>query len=449
MMEYGSILLVALIPLLLNVVTTHMSNILAFLHTSIMCFGYETRKITHSVVLAKGMRAQILEQDARNDIFIKCILMHLTREEHCFKHSDVSLITCDPRLNPGNWKDNLEISSFTIANKPLPKQQLQIRDNIWLITDQLTYEKTDRSVITTTYLFTSPNASTIDKFLEDAYRNYVQLLSSQKDTRRYYFSLDIHSNEPVFKRYVLDSSNTFDTLFFREKKEFIELVDSFQSKTGKYAIPGTPQKLGFLLSGLPGTGKTSIIKALATYTNRHIVNISLGNIATNKLLHNIMYDCKFNIGEELPLQMTFEDILFIFEDIDVSSNVCHSRELQLDEEKMEEVQIDNTTVKRPVADSLNLAGLLNALDGVIDSPNRIVVMTTNNPDVLDEALVRPGRVDYKLCMSYMAEECVFDMLAHYFPSKSLPTTPPKELTPASVQQIICQHDYEDAIALLF
>ena len=46
-------------------------------------------------------------------------------------------------------------------------------------------------------------------------------------------------------------------------------------------------------------------------------------------------------------------------------------------------------------------GLLNVLDGVVDSPGRIVIMTTNFPDALDAALIRPGRMDKKIHLGYM------------------------------------------------
>lgn len=48
-----------------------------------------------------------------------------------------------------------------------------------------------------------------------------------------------------------------------------------------------------------------------------------------------------------------------------------------------------------------LQGVLNVLDGVVDSPGRIVIMTTNFPEALDAALIRPGRIDKKLHLNYM------------------------------------------------
>ena len=47
-------------------------------------------------------------------------------------------------------------------------------------------------------------------------------------------------------------------------------------------------------------------------------------------------------------------------------------------------------------DGLNLAGVLNVLDGVVDSPGRIVIMTSNHPEKLDPALIRPGRINKQL-----------------------------------------------------
>ena len=53
------------------------------------------------------------------------------------------------------------------------------------------------------------------------------------------------------------------------------------------------------------------------------------------------------------------------------------------------------------SDKLDLSGLLNILDGVVDTPGRIFIMTSNHPERLDAALIRPGRVDkvwYSVCM---------------------------------------------------
>jgi chaperone BCS1 len=67
-------------------------------------------------------------------------------------------------------------------------------------------------------------------------------------------------------------------------------------------------------------------------------------------------------------------------------------------------------------DDLNLAGLLNVLDGVVDTPNRIVIMTTNHPEKLDPALIRPGRINKKIYMGRICIDQALQMMSHYFGS---------------------------------
>jgi chaperone BCS1 len=106
-------------------------------------------------------------------------------------------------------------------------------------------------------------------------------------------------------------------------------------------------------------------------------------------------------------------------------------------------------------DKLNLAGLLNVLDGVIDCPGRIVVMTTNHPEKLDPALIRPGRVNKKIHLAWMPPHQIQLMLEYYFDT---PLTTDQQtrvlalsetVTPAEVEEICAEYDdIEDAVAAL-
>ena len=65
------------------------------------------------------------------------------------------------------------------------------------------------------------------------------------------------------------------------------------------------------------------------------------------------------------------------------------------------------------SDKLNLAGLLNVLDGVVDTPGRIVIMTSNHPEKLDPALIRPGRINKRVHLGYVDFVQCKEMVEHY------------------------------------
>jgi len=108
---------------------------------------------------------------------------------------------------------------------------------------------------------------------------------------------------------------------------------------------------------------------------------------------------------------------------------------------------------------LNLSGILNALDGVVDSPNRILIMTTNHPEKLDPALIRPGRVDKKFLLTYMTGVQSSLMVAHYFQRTlgdelrerivdlvdGLGGRANLEITPARLEQLCAEHDEVDGL----
>jgi chaperone BCS1 len=119
---------------------------------------------------------------------------------------------------------------------------------------------------------------------------------------------------------------------------------------------------------------------------------------------------------------------------------------------------------KPNPDHLSLAGLLNVLDGVVDTPRRILIMTSNHPETLDPALIRPGRVDKKIMLGYMASTDIVCMLEHYFQTTLSSTHVTRvetavngngnaksqlNLTPAQVEQLAAEHDdLDDMIGTL-
>jgi len=185
------------------------------------------------------------------------------------------------------------------------------------------------------YSIRSLGEDAVDAFIEDAYVWYIkQIKMSEKNTTRYMFdmkktapSMGDEEQKHTFKKYQLSDEKTFDSLFFQEKETILKLFRHFMDKTGKYAIKGYPQKLGLLLHGPPGTGKTSLIKAVAAYTGRHIINIPLARIKTNDELTRLFFGGEYDVeGQYYPQELRFKDVIFVMEDIDAASKVVQRRD---------------------------------------------------------------------------------------------------------------------------
>ncbi len=135
---------------------------------------------------------------------------------------------------------------------------------------------------------------------------------------------------------------------------------SFLDAGAWYMTRGVPHRRGYLLHGPPGNGKTTLVAAVAGELGLSVAVLSL----SNKVLND---DSLRNQVNALP-----PGAVLLIEDIDCAFA-----------EKRAAGEVSGVT----------MSGLLNALDGVSSREGRVLFLTTNHPERLDPALVRPGRVD--------------------------------------------------------
>ncbi|KAJ7888287.1 mitochondrial chaperone BCS1 [Mycena leptocephala] len=205
-------------------------------------------------------------------------------------------------------------------------------------------------------------------------------------------------------------------------------VQEFLNGQGSYVQRGIPYRRGYLLSGPPGTGKTSTVFAVASELQLEIYVLSLGS--------RLMDDTFLQRAVSSILSSIPSHAIFLIEDIDCAFE-------NRDNEDEEDGSGDSITMSRPGSirgspegerrSSITLSGLLNVIDGVGSEERRLLFATTNHWDRLDSALSRPGRIDvhveYELSTADQAGAlfmCFQKFERSSVPASSAQPTPPSE-----------------------
>ncbi|PON78515.1 Spastin [Parasponia andersonii] len=195
---------------------------------------------------------------------------------------------------------------------------------------------------------------------------------------------------------------TFDTLAMdlNLRKELLEDLDKFMNGKEYYKKVGKAWKRGYFLYGPPGTGKSSLIAAMANHLKFDIYDLDLTNIDSNNELIDIL------------LRMPGRSILVI-EDIDcLIKPQNRSRRVQPFTQDKDKIYVNLYFV---ISTLVTLSGLLNYIDGIFScfGEGRIIIFTTNYKERLDPALLRPGRMDIHIFMSFCNPN-VFKQLAYNY-----------------------------------
>ncbi|GAU15306.1 hypothetical protein TSUD_03750 [Trifolium subterraneum] len=190
-----------------------------------------------------------------------------------------------------------------------------------------------------------------------------------------------------------------------KKKMIIDDLVTF-SKSGEfYSRIGRAWKRGYLLYGPPGTGKSTMIAAMANLLGYDLYDLELTAVKDNTELRKLLIE-------------TSSKSIIVIEDIDCSLDLTGQRRKK-NVKKEEEEEKDLREKKSGIMEerdgkssNVTLSGLLNFIDGLWSAcgGERLIVFTTNYVEKLDPALIRKGRMDMHIELSYCGFEA-FKMLA--------------------------------------
>jgi len=264
----------------------------------------------------------------------------------------------------------------------------------------------------------------------------------------------------IWDTYKFHTAKNFNNFFLPEKEKIMRVLQTFCTDKEKYCRLGKQDYLGILLHGLPGCGKTSLIKCIAEYTRRDIYVLKLSEINTDEELKAIFQNETLNIFSNIDgvchgdYLCPFSGRILVIEDMDVDIQCIKDRALKMQEDEALQAQSNrlNKKIFEVIEDSkdinpetlktlmstldgvkvdfkhkankhamanknsqrrFNLDIFLNILDGIQEQDGTILIMSTNYPKNIDKALVRPGRCDLQIKFEKSRVETLLEMIEYY------------------------------------
>ena len=241
---------------------------------------------------------------------------------------------------------------------------------------QLTISCSDKGVLT----------DLMDEYMDDIKEELNKYKKESKETIRiYYYHIDYWS--------LLSKSpkRSIDTIYLKENEieTIIHKVETFFSDLSReiYVSYGIPYKCVHMVYGVPGTGKTSLIKSIASHLDCDIFVLPI----TKDMLDTDLVGAFGYINEQDSKKR-----IIVIEDIDT-----------LFDDRKEGDNINNIT----------LQGLLNCLDGFTCIEGTMLFITANKPEVLDSAFIRSCRIDHKLELGYADKYQIKQMFEAFLPDQ--------------------------------
>jgi len=246
-----------------------------------------------------------------------------------------------------------------------------------------------------------------------------------------YKSSSEEDNEPDYDIYTWKTTKQFKHIISDHTTFIQNRVNKFINNKEWYESCGKAYSLTFLLHGPPGCGKTSMIKAVANYTNRHIVEIPLPRVNSRRALMEIFHHSRKLNG----MIIKPSDCIFVFEEFDKLGKLVNNtstddnKEQEQEQEKQKQNQnqhqheqlvaaitkqnINNRTVSFQEP-QLQLGDILNVMDGLLEHNGTISFYTANDISMLHNAIIRPGRIDVILKFDYATTKQCIEIIANTF-----------------------------------
>jgi hypothetical protein len=308
----------------------------------------------------------------------------------------------------------------------------------------------------------------LQSYVETCASDYDRHMKNKLGNNKFFFDMMVQqkgkqgiqnplpTSHIIFTKHLFQTSRTFENVFFDHKESVKAHTEFFLDRKDWYDAKGIPHTLGFMFHGQPGCGKTSTIKAIANVGRRHIINIHLSEIKSKEQLTHLFFNEEVHVftnGKTETYKIPVNERIYVIEDIDAMGDIVLRREWKKPEVK-KEIKFDEFgNIIADESNPIDLSFLLNLLDGTLESSGRIIALSTNFPERIDRALIRPGRIDMIIHFKKCSISILREMLESFYDTKLeesvlIDADMNEKWAPAEVNQILFRNFKNQEQAML-